>query len=119
MNSALCTRLCDLGCIGAHLFELVGTIVRAVSAAFKMGWPDAHPSAVAAPMEVNRDEVMSLCITQPVAGAFPLLGSTSTRARWCQRFGLSGAWRGSLPAGFGEVAKDRLTPAQRKRTGRA
>jgi hypothetical protein len=42
LNSAPCTRLWDLGCIGAHLFELVGTIVRGASARFKMGWLDAH-----------------------------------------------------------------------------
>ena len=42
LNSAPYTRLWDLGCIGAHLFELVGTIVRDVSASFKMGWLDAH-----------------------------------------------------------------------------
>jgi hypothetical protein len=42
LNSAPCTRLWDLGCIGAHLFELVGTIVLGASARFKMGWPDAH-----------------------------------------------------------------------------
>ena len=36
--------LWDLGCIGAHLFELVGAIVRGASAQFKMGRADAHPA---------------------------------------------------------------------------
>jgi hypothetical protein len=31
-----------LGCIGAHLFELVGTIVTNGPATIKMGWLDAH-----------------------------------------------------------------------------
>lgn len=43
LNSAPCTRLWDLDCIGAHQFQLVGTIVRGASAPFKMEWPDAHP----------------------------------------------------------------------------
>jgi hypothetical protein len=42
LNTAPCTRLLDLGCKGAHLFELVGTIVRGASARFKTGRPDAH-----------------------------------------------------------------------------
>jgi hypothetical protein len=32
----------ELGCIGAHLFELVGTIVISGTARIKMGSPDAH-----------------------------------------------------------------------------
>ena len=39
LSSAPCTRRRELGFIGAHLFELVGTIVRGASAQFKMG-PD-------------------------------------------------------------------------------
>jgi hypothetical protein len=42
LNSAPCTRRCVLGCIGAHLFELVGTIVTSASAPFKMEPLDAH-----------------------------------------------------------------------------
>ena len=45
LNSALCTRLWDLGCIGAHLFVLVGTIVTGASALFNMGRLDAHVDA--------------------------------------------------------------------------
>jgi hypothetical protein len=42
LNSAPCMRRWDLGCIGAHLFDLVGTIVTSATAPFKMGGPDAH-----------------------------------------------------------------------------
>jgi hypothetical protein len=39
-------RRWDLVCIGAHLFELVGTIVTSASAMFKMERLDAHIHAV-------------------------------------------------------------------------
>lgn len=42
LNSAPCIRRWDLGCIGAHLFELVGTIVTTASARIKTGWLDAQ-----------------------------------------------------------------------------
>jgi len=42
LNSAPCTRRWDLGCIGAHLFELVGTIVTTAPSQIKMGRLDAH-----------------------------------------------------------------------------
>ena len=42
VNSAPCMRLWNLGSIGAHLFELVVTIVTNPSATFKTGLLDAH-----------------------------------------------------------------------------
>ncbi len=45
LNSAPCARRCELGCIGAHLFRLVGTIVTIPSGASKVGRLAAHASA--------------------------------------------------------------------------